>query len=185
MSSESKAKSFAQKAEENGWTAKVVAHKEIPDHFDVVCHRGDEEITIWWENNSLLETPKYNFGGRSYSLHNAATAARRLSAKPDVRKVIRARRQPRHAAIPASYVPFDIWEAPDEEIMRDVLGSHLSWRNSVSGEIETAYVPKSRNWNTQDVFYLSESKAGKPFLSFMDELGMFRAVHLEAIVHVG
>ena len=198
MSSEGKARKFAGQAEANGWIVTVTDAGD--DRFDVRCVRGDEIIEIFWVANSLTETPKYTLAGRTTSLHNAAGATRQLSMKPDLNKVYKKSRRvtPTKVQVEAGEttdggaipvvrheLPFDIWESSDREILRACRGSRIVWLNKTIGTAEVAHIPKQSNLDLKNTFFIAESSAGKPYLSFMDELGRFRAVHLENILQVG
>jgi len=197
VSSESKARKFGQEAEANGWTVTITTSDG--DRCDVRCTRGDEIIEIFWVANSLTETPKYTLAGRTTSLHNAAGATRQLSKKPDLNKVYKkSRRATQKIKVEAGEttdgesipivrheLPFDIWESSDKDILRACRGSRVVWLNSMLGVAEVAFIPKQSNMDLTHTFYVAESSSGKPYMSFMDEHGRFRAVHLESILQVG
>lgn len=185
-----KAKRFATEADGYKWSS-TITHPH-GDEVHVVVVRGDERIHIWWRRGCLIETPKYTLAGRTISLHNAAGATRQLGLKPDLSKAYR-----RPGAKVAHEVtedgslqpirhplPFDLYEASDKEILRALRGNRVTWLNGMTGLAETSMLPKMSNMNLEDTFYLAENGKGRAYVSFMNEMGHFRAVYLDAILQV-
>lgn len=196
MSSQSKADKFAATARENGWTAKVEAEPDDPDIVDVFCERGEEQIHIYWQDNSLIEAPTYKFQGYEISLHNAATATRRLAEKPDPRKVLRKRRKTSEGeedgmagalteeeiAAMRHPLPFDQDEDPDSVILKALRGKVLTVVNSISQKVEHIHVPTARNRNKQNI-YLSEGHENRLVFNFLSDT-CYRAVAVDNILQI-
>lgn len=195
MSAESKAKKFCIEAERHGWSHKVDMRD---DEAHVTCTRHGEQLYIWWRENSLIETPKYTFNGRTISTHNAAGAYRQLSAKPDFKKAYRRSSkikvvEAKETPIIRHPLPFDIHGSTDKEILREIRGSRVTWLNRQTGLAESTVVPYRvqrsgrvilMNTDLVNVFYLATGNNDRDYVSFMDGEGRFRAVYLDNILQV-
>lgn len=194
MSSMDKAKKFAKAAQENGWTVKIDFDEEDPDLVDVYCDRGDEHIYIFWQDNCLIETPKYKFQGYEISLHNTAGATRRLAEKPDPRKVLKRRRRkatdevadgslsPEEVAALRHPLPFDQYEDPDSVILKALRGKTLVVLNSISQKVENIHVPTSRNRSKSNI-YLTEGHEDRLVFNFLSDT-CYRAVAVDNILQI-
>lgn len=188
-----KAEKFQKLGEAEGWTLKEIIEESDINRWTISLVRGDELITCWWDNNSMLESPIYRIGAYENRPRNLAAAVRQLGLKPDLSKAYKkakkvAKQEPGAdgVAIPVirHKLPFDIDKDPDKVILRELRGSRITYLNSYTGAAEVAAIPKAKNMDLQNVFFLDEGSNGRAFVSFMDELGMFRAVHLDAILQV-
>ena len=213
MTSQRKAEKFAEVAQEHGWETEVTERPDLgDDYWETNCNRAGEHIHIFYTNNQLTETPKYTFLGRTLSLHNTATATRKLATEPDLTKTYKRVAPKRSARLQAPMLdetpleeedptvlfarrdlPFDIVESSDAEILKAVRGSTLIYWNSLAKRVEREFVPyivgKDRNVqifnvDLEDTFYQAETDEGKAYLSFMNINGEYRAVHLENILEV-
>lgn len=194
MTSQAKADKFAKVARENGWTVKVEPEPDDPDIVDVFCERGEERIHIYWQDNSLIESPTYKFQGYEISLHNAAGATRRLAEKPDPRKVFRKRRSPKgdddmagalspgEIAAMRHPLPFDQYEDPDSVILKALRGKTLVVVNTISSKVETIHVPTNRNRNRQNI-YLTEGRNDRLIFNFLSDIN-YRAVAVDNILQI-
>lgn len=210
-SSMGKALCFKDDAEAEGWNVEI--EEVAPEEVHVYCTRNGEEVYIWWRDNQLLETPKYNYNGAQISLHNTATATRHLAKKPDAALAAK-RLQRKQKARTASVIiadeeitelkieemqlilPFDIYESSNSEILAAIRGSTLVWANAMTGKVETEYVPyiiskgnkKSgdvyMNTDLKNVFKLVVGRNDRDYISFMNANGIFRAVYLDRILQV-
>lgn len=182
-----KANRIIEIALENNW---ITEYEHAPDMswFDLTCTRGAEVIEISWVGNQLCGPPEYSYLGQTKKLHSAAVVRRKLTETH-----LQAKRpitsSPTKKSKIASTLPFDIWEDESDTILKACRGATLVWQNGFTGEVEECYVPyvsggKVFNIDTKNVFYLDESKTGRPYISFMDLNGVFRAVALEALVAV-
>lgn len=194
MSSQSKADKFAKIAQSEGWTVKVEPEPDDPDIVDVYCDRGEEQIHIFWQDNSLIESPTYKFQGYEISLHNAAGATRRLAEKPDPRKVLRKRRNKgdddmadgslteEDIAAMRHPLPFDQWEDPDSVILKALRGKTLVVLNTISMKVENIHVPVTRNRNKQNI-HLSEGHNDRLVFNFLSDT-CYRAVAVDNILQI-
>ena len=192
MSASSKAEAFILAAKGEGWDG-TMEHRN-GDEVHVKVTRNDEVITIWWRGNSLIETPFHHFAGQVRSLHNKATATRQLALRPNPKRIVRRRsvalgeptRDPEDQQVDIESLryplPFDIWEDPDNVILKALRGSTIVYVNSVSQHAEEIHIPRAMNMNLKH-FNLAESSDGKPFVNFVCPTG-FRSVHLESILRV-
>lgn len=193
MSSQSKADKFAAVARDNGWTVVVQPEPDDPDIVDVFCERGEEKIHIYWQDNSLIESPTYRFQGYEISLHNAAGATRRLAEKPDPRKVLKRRRRKEADEVAGALsqeeidamrhpLPFDQYEDPDSVILKALRGKTLVVLNSISQKVEAIHVPTARNRNKQNI-YLSEGHEDRLVFNFLSDT-CYRAVAVDNILQI-
>lgn len=211
MSSVSKANDFMRLANSSGWKPSWSASKDH-EFVEVTAVRGSEKIVIEWMSNQLNCPPKYSYNGVVTGLHSAAVAKRTLqAAKPDIEAF---RRRSRAAAaklrvqtplapsssttdtVPEPVVeedyyslPFDIHSDSDGTILKAIRGNTIVWRNSITGNHESEFVPYKAgdrvfNYDLKNVFYLAQANTGRDYLSFMNINGVFRAVALEALVGV-
>lgn len=199
MTSRTKATNFAKHAKVCGWGG-TIEFDDDTEYAKVTAKRGSEVIEVEWINNQLVGPPSHTLAGVKANLHCAATAKRVMEGQPDMDlHMKRAKRAARKAKasektssteeaseekVEQHVLPFDVWESPDHVILRALRGSTIIWRNRISGLPEMDVIPVERNRDLQNTFFLSESKDGKPFVSFMNNEGVFRAVHLESILQV-
>jgi len=193
-----KAQDFMDEAERNGWSTSWEIKNGDETH--VRCVRGNEEITIFWRGNSLVEVPLHVYQGQQRGLHNKATATRQLSMKPNAKKfkvISRTRFQklakdPKtgEAVIPdgASIedlkhdLPFDPVEDTDSTILKELRGSTIVFVNRISGSVESVNIPRLLNMDLNK-YYLEESVDGKLYVSFLASTG-FRSVYIDSILQV-
>lgn len=214
MSSVGKANSFMKIAQSCGWETKWKASDDY-EWVEVTATRGGEKVVITWMSNQLNGPPEYTFNGVLTKLHSAAVAKRTVQAvKPDLdaykRRSKRASAKLAQAGTPTENssgasepspldpseytLPFDIREDPDSVILKAIRGNTLIWRNSMTGQYESEFVPhkiadgrngaKVFNWDLENVFYLASSSTGRDYVSYMNINGVFRAVALEALIGV-
>lgn len=196
MSTIQKANDFVKLLTANGWTGK----KEYDPEHDwvmVYAERGPEKLEIGWCDDVILGPPKYEFAGTVANLHSRKIAADHVKAsKPDMtmyllrqkRKARAARAMPVDGQPPVELtkheLPFDIHNSTDREILLAIRGSKIVWKNSFTGMPEEEFIPRERNRDLTNVFYVAESSKGRPYVSFMTDQGVFRAVALEQILQV-
>lgn len=203
----SKALKFESKAHEFGWETKEFINELDGMRWTITVTRGDESLCCWWDDKSMLEAPIYRLGAYENRPRNLAAAMRVLEAKPDITKAYKriksgstrqANPEPRGDALDGEgpemgvvagtvryELPFSIETDPDSVILKELRGARLVYLNEISGAAEITSIPRDKNYDLEDTFYLTESSAGRAYVSFMDGLGMFRAVHLDSILQVG
>lgn len=190
----SKAKKFIAEAERHGWTSEW-SYRADDKRTMVVATREGEVLSIWWYGNLLNESPVYAYAGRTVKTHNTAGAYRQLAATAVVKPArrIRINEAPNHEAFQGVPLPFHIEDTPRSAILHAIRDSTLTWRNGISGVLETAKVPykivsrgrvSTFNTDLKYTFYIRRGKDGRRYVSFMDENGLYRAVYLDAIVSV-
>ncbi|QXO13711.1 hypothetical protein SEA_DUMPTRUCK_56 [Gordonia phage DumpTruck] len=197
MSGMDKAQAFATEAHANGWTTKIETRNGDETHLE--AERKGERITIWWRDNSLIETPKHYFMGQVKSLHNKATATRQLSLKPNPKgfrggnglgarfvdlKLGKDGELPEDVDLESIRypLPFDINETPDKDILKELRGSTIVFVNRLSGKGESVHIARSLNMDLNK-FYIEESVDGKAYVTFLSHTG-FRSVYLESILRI-
>lgn len=191
-----KANRFIRKAKEGGWETSYKILSKENAAIQVIATRGSEKIVIEWANNQLAYSPEYHLHEMQLKIHSRLDAERKLSAlKPDYDQYRRWQRRSRGkvstetAELEVS-LPFDIEKDSDSVILKAIRGNTIIFKNSISGETESCFVPfrssdgKVFNYDTNNVFFLAESNEGRVWLSFMDGNGCFRAVHLDRLVGV-
>ena len=211
-----KANRFIRTAKSGGWTTRYKILNADDAAIQVVAKRGPETVTIEWHDNYLSGSPIYELHDMRLKIHSRKDAERILvRPKPDMERYRKWQQRNRHKApapgqapgasmgepdsaisedqlreMYADSLPFDIKEDPDSVILKAVRGSTIIFRNSVSGLVESEFVPfkvsdgKVFNYDTENVFYLAENEEGRAFISFMNSNGCFRAVHLDRILAV-
>ena len=202
MSAISKANDFLDHCKAHGWTGKYVFDHD-DDFAKVEVSRGGEELMIQWTHNQLMEAPHYSMGGIKSRLHDAATAKRTVAGKPDMDLYLKRQRRANRAAQAAPSapenesdvavmaddiepnLPFDINDPDaDAEVLRTCRGSTLVWRNRFTGVAEMEFVPIEQNRDLKNVYFIGESLNGRPYLSFMNTQGVFRAVAFDQMLQV-
>jgi hypothetical protein len=196
LSAIQKAGAFVQILKENGWKGKIDAD-EKNDYAKIFAHRDQEKLEIEWYGNQLVGPPKYEFAGTVAKLHSAAVARKHVRGRPDVQLYIKRKRRHARAAknnssngapveidVTQHELPFDIETSTDKEILRVLRGSTIVWKNRFTGLPESEYISRERNRDLTNVFYIAESSKGRPYVSFMTDQGVFRAVGLDVILQV-
>ena len=190
-----KANRFIRHAKANGWGIKYQILSKKNEAIRVTATRASERIVIEWSNNQLSYSPEYHLHEMQLKIHSRKDAEALLERiKPDYGQYHRWQSRKKASGESAEEelvvsLPFSIEEDDDETILRTVRGSTLIFRNSISGETESVWVPdkaggKMYNRDTEHVFFLADNEQGRPWLSFMDANGCFRAVHLDRLIGV-
>lgn len=194
MSGMDKAYAFCEEAAKHGWTTKITEKND--DEVHVEATRSSERITIFWQGNSLIETPFHYYMGNQRSLHNKATATRQLSMKPSVGRVRTGSKRfdlnlSKDGELDEEIdldsirqeLPFDPNEDTDNEILKQLRGSTIVIVNRISNRGEIIHIPRQLNMNL-DHFFLEDSTDGKTYVSFLTA-GGFRSVYLDSIIRMG
>lgn len=181
--SKDKANELREIAQGLGWKSKVsVASDET---VECRCVRDQEVVIVQWHNGRCLATATYTYGARTVKIKNASAARQIMVLSPEEA----AARQPsvvtRHVKSRAvdgdetphrRKLPFDLEKSTDAEIIAAVVNKRISWRNRISGLVESALVlPKGITVsiiNTQDA------------LTFCSDDGGMRSVYLSKILSV-
>jgi hypothetical protein len=195
----------ATAAREHGWEiSHELAETQLApgvgptyDRLDVTVKRGQENITIWWQDGKLLEAPNYLFAGDLTKLRNHSAMLKQMASKPDPLKAKkRLERASRRSGQEYDLVevirdlPFEPDELDDGTLLRLCYGKTLTWRNSITGGVEIDGVkadlenPKSGpNWNKIN-YKVTRSSAGRRVIQFVGHSG-YRAVGVDALLRVG
>jgi len=188
-----KADRFAAEAHERGWDTTTKVSK-TGRTVRVIADRGAEEITIDWREGAFVSsTCEYRFG-ESFAkrLMNARSALRKMEDQPDLKRIARrAAKEDRVAVIVAS-VPFDPAVDRDDEVLAELYGRVVVWRNNLSGSTEQAMVLplERRNDRGERVrasrhTHMSTTLTGRRIVTFCDGGGEgFRSVALDSILQV-
>jgi len=183
-----KADRFAAEAHERGWDTTTKVSK-TGRTVRVIADRGVEEITIDWREGAFVpDTCEYRFGETNRKrLVNARSALRRMEDQPDLKKITK---EDRMAVIVAS-VPFDPAADRDDEILAELYGRVVVWRNNLSGATEQAQVlPLEQTVRGERVrgsrqTRMSTTLTGRRIVTFCDGGGEgFRSVALDSILQV-
>jgi len=183
-----KADRFAAEAHERGWDTTTKVSK-TGRTVRVIADRGAEEITIDWREGAFVpNTCEYRFGEAVCKrLVNARSALRKMEDQPDLKKITK---EDRMAVIIAS-VPFDPAADRDDEILAELYGRVVVWRNNLSGATEQAQVlPLEETVRGERVrgsrqTRMSTTRTGRRIVTFCDGGGEgFRSVALDSILQV-
>lgn len=180
---------------EYGWEVKVTESAHGPIQVvECVATRGQEIISIWWENKRLLEAPKYVLAGRELKLRNASACVQQMAKKPDFEKAARKSRQNSDSlqGIQRERMPWedlaDGWT--DKDILRMCYAKTIVYKNNLTGEVLTEVVVRSSdatlrkgNFNSK-CYHISYSSEGRAVLNFLGVYG-FRSIGLDQILRVG
>lgn len=164
-----------------------------------VATRGQEVISIWWENKHLLEAPLYKLAGREIKLRNASACVQQMAKKPDFEKAARAAKSAKRRGLDAEDVTADPeslpWvylgsDATDAEILRSCYAKTIVWKNSITEEVETDVIVRSSdaslrkgNFNSTN-YHITVSSKGRRILNFLGALA-YRSVALDDVLRIG
>lgn len=148
------------------------------------ARRDDEIIEIWWsEGGKALpdRLPIYTLGTEKIKLRNVSAAAVRVAGEPDLARLSRKSRQRRkklgeHTEPVVVKGSYDFSEHTDDDVEKTLLGTTITWVNSLSGELLTADVAGRKSIKVT-------SENCKRQIHFTDSRG-FHAVYLDSIVSV-
>lgn len=200
---------------EHGWEVKTTQNTNGRDGtatviiVECVATRGQEVISIWWENKRLLEAPKYVLAGREIKLRNASACVQQMAKKPDFEKAARKARTKRQCGEdsldlgPAPetlpwvflrdpenpmYVPPE--DSIDSDILRICYAKTVVYKNNTTGEVLTDVIVRSSdasrrlgNFNS-NTYNISRSSSGREILNFLGVFG-FRSIALDCILRIG
>jgi len=199
-----KAAKFIQTIQDNGWEAKV-KEDEIGMVHVFARRGEDEVIEIWWQpgNGAITAAnpPRYVLAGHEQKLQNVSACVSIALRAPDTERLAKqvqkqTRRINRRNTTVGALVSDDLASAvaptgealriarsaiapvlagDDSAVVRALRGTTISWLNSQSGLLESAYVAKVNGI----------TRNGRDIVNFVDkkETG-FRAVYLDAIVSI-
>lgn len=184
----------------HGWQVKVTEESNgqngIATVFvtTAVATRGQEVISIWWENKRLLEPPKYVLAGRELKLRNASACVQQMAKKPDFERAARKtkRNTEINQEIQQEQMPWedlpDGWT--DRDILRMCYAKTIVYRNTITEEVLTEVVVRSSdaslrkgNFNSR-CYHITYSSKGRAILNFLGVYG-FRSIGLDQILRVG
>lgn len=141
---EAKADDLAAFAREAGWAAETTTGG--PTSFTVTATRDGEIITVTFTDGRLDENqgswPTWLSNGREVRLRNVSQAKKQMVAQADEsRPVRREKRKPIPAKENKADEYADLGSLSDEEVLKSVAGSIITWRNALSGILTEALVP--------------------------------------------
>lgn len=172
-------------AEKYGW---LIDEAET-DHL--VITRSGERLEIRWRDRRVVEAPTYTLLGYEKGLSSTSNLVRVMErtgpSQSELRKAYRKKPVVEDGEFdPGNFernLPFDPEDADEDHVKKATMGSGLVWMNEVSGQAEQEYVPKVRNQGSEH-FYVSRSRGGEPYLSFLNGDGKFRAVSLVRLLRI-
>ncbi len=193
MTAVGKAQKLASICKEHGWTGSLEINHD-DDYAKLSVTRDNERLEIEWLSNQLMAPPKYSYNGMESRLHCASVARRTVERSPEIARrqesqVKRRSSAKRSSSLPsptssALALPFRIGETPDREILRICRDRTVVWKGQYSETEEMAHIPKLKNTDLENVYYIGESSAGRPYLSFIDHHGCFRAVAFDSMLYL-
>lgn len=198
MTAIAKAERFIILLKEHGWKGGYKFDYDN-DYAEISVTRDAEVLFISWVDNQWICPGKYTFAGVDSRVNRAKDAWRIITGKPDMdlfkrRQRAAARRAKANGqAVVASEqvleleqpnLPFDIETDDDNTILKACRNGTIVWRNKLTGLVETAWAPREFNRDLQNTFYIGESSTGRPYLSFKDSEGIFRAVAFDQMLQV-
>lgn len=163
-----------------------------------VATRGQEVISIWWENKRLLEAPTYTLAGRVVKLRNASACVQQMAKAPDFEKSARRIKALKRKGLNTQDVepdpdslPWIFLEDPsDKDILRSCYAKSIVWRNQTTNEVETDVIVRSSdafnkkgNFNAS-TYHISTSSTGRRILNFLGVFG-FRSVAFDTVLRIG
>lgn len=190
----------ATQAQFYGWEVeyelKMNHEGSTEDRLELTIKRGQEIITIWWQGGQLREAPEYKFAGMITKLRNHSAVLQQMELKPDATKAKRRlERAMARTGLELDMVevikdlPWDPDELDDRELLKLCYGKTLTWRNSISGNLEIDWIkadsanPKAGpNWNARN-YKISRSSAGRRVIQFVGH-NSYRAVGVDALLRV-
>lgn len=186
--------------EAHGWEVKVTedsnghAGTATVEIVTCVATRGQEVISIWWENKRLLEAPKYTLAGREIKLRNASACVQQMAKQPDFERAARKTKRNTEVVqdIQQERMPWedlpDGWD--DKDILRMCYAKTIVYKNNITDEVQTEVVVRSSdavlrkgNFNSK-CYHISYSSKGRAILNFLGVYG-FRSIALDQILRVG
>jgi len=210
-----------QKAgEAHGWDVKVTdttdgQHGTETLRVDCVATRGQEVISIWWEDKKLLEAPTYQLAGREIKLRNASACVQQMSKKPDFEKAARKAKVRRRRGrddfedvkaddntLPwkyfqdenhPDYIDPELLEdlgGLDKQILRACYARTIVYRNSLTNEVCTDVVLRSSDASLRKGNFNSTNyhiSRSSSGREILNFIGVFgfRSVALDSILRVG
>lgn len=181
-----KAVAVAAKIESLGWAVATEHHGETSE---VTATREGEVIWVSWVDGKLINRSgapmaTYALGARTVVIRNASEALKlaardsgdAVAAQPQARTPMRPKAERSEAPV---RLPFDPATDPDEMVVNALLAAQVQWRNSISEDVETAWMPA-----TTHEIGMQEGKDGDRTVKFMCRSGRYRAFRLSALVRV-
>jgi hypothetical protein len=180
-----KADDFIAAAAGSGWDADHSVTGTSVRTDVVTVQRGEEAITIEWQNGVFMPTCLYRRpDGSTAKVRNASHAKQIMAAPAPTAQQLGARRAVRErmngkgeARIPVRTLPFDMELMTDAELAEALRGCKLVWVNSISGTEESDIIPPPSNC------YVAEGFSGRQ-IHFNGPTGA-RSVRISSIIHVG
>lgn len=197
-----KAEAFRDIALQLGWDASLT---QSGDRSTVTASRGNEKISITWRGNACLNEVTHSIGGKVRKLRNASAARKHMggvseggsspsSPSGGPRKAGRPRKsQPATSEADGEetdsleYVPhkpvlpFDIDLAGNEEVLKSVIGREIIWKNSMSGNLDSARVLKNPD---QKQLRIDRNAKHERCITFAAQGEGFRSVRLSSIQEI-
>ena len=162
-------------AEKHGWDV-----KDLGQSLELT--RENEFLVLTWDVNRWdASASTWTMDGQSARLAALVDALRTIAGHPPAANGLNGepRRNPTKRPTQRN-IPFDIDGDYDQEIIARTAGGRLVWVNSLTGEEETAQVPKEGRHTKIEL-----SSAGRRILVFVDAMGTgFRSVALDTLVAV-
>jgi len=211
MGAGSKAEAFLEAAIASGWKAEL---RQDGDKTTVKAEADGKTLTISWRGSACLNETVYESNGQRRKLRNAAAARRQLEeGSPDGArtklsnakqekpsdKATNNRRSKETKVVPAppsrpaprppKRLPFDLNTAPDRKILEAVIGKRITWKNSQSGNYDSARVMSNPE---QNYLRIQLTRAGERCITWAEADdknprmagGGFRSVKLSSIVSI-
>lgn len=189
-----KANTFASFAAEFGWQCKV---NQNGLEVKLFARRGTSEtLDFIWIDGSWSDCCFYTLAGERIKCHNLSAASRIVQEKPDPKRLTKAtQKRKRQTGIDYTTnhvfseddllaargsLPFDS-ESSDDEIEAVLHRKSITWLNTISGQVYSAFVDADRQFAI--VRKNCNEKIKADYITFSTKFG-YRAVYLHSIVAV-
>lgn len=204
MTAIAKAKRFLELMKAHGWKGDYKFNWD-DDYASIEVTRGSEKLSISWVDNQWIHPGWYSLAGVKSRVNRAKDAERIIIGKPDMEQYKKRQRRAVRAAAEVAKgqngseraavvlegidlehpdLPFDITTDDDSTILVACRNATLVWKNKFTGLAEAAFIPREWNRDLRNTYFIGESSNGRPYLSFMDQNGVFRAVAFDQMLQI-
>lgn len=164
MIKQTRAAQVAAYAEKMGWQ---IAKKKVGELRKLKCSRGKLDLIIAWDGTTLV-TPirllEWN-DPRPNSPEVEIVARRKIWTMKEVKEILTD-----HGSA---------GDQDDVDTLERLRGRRIYWRNSISGSVSDAQIPRYCNY-----YHIHANHEGRKYLTFTDSVG-FHSVFLDAITRIG
>lgn len=183
---------------EHGWEVKTTHSDGDVITVECVATRGQEVVSIWWEDKHLIEAPKYTLAGYEIKLRNASACVQQMAKAPNLERAARKTRirqmagdvtedlTPDYSTMPWHYLD----DPTDAAILKACYAKTIVWVNRITQQPQTDVIVRSPdaklllgNFNKNN-YFISRSSTGREIINFLGVFG-YRAVAFDTVLRVG